>query len=71
MRFTFEDMTKEVNVFNLGEQPCDMDNQPFEVNIVENLTSEHNEEIELEAECDAELESENLSLDKIVNSLIE
>jgi len=50
-------MTKEVNVYNLGEQPCDMDDQPFEVKLIENLTSEHNEEIELEAECDAELES--------------
>ena len=34
-----------------------MDDQPFEVKLIENLTSEHNEEIELEAECDAELES--------------
>jgi len=44
-----------------------MDNQPFEVNVIENLTSEHNEEIELEVECDAELESDDLSLNEIVN----
>jgi len=48
-----------------------MDDQPFEVNLIENLTSEHSEEIKLEAECDAELESEDLSLDEIVNSTIE
>ena len=71
MRLTFGDMTKEVNIFNLGEQPCDMDDQPFEVNFIENLTSEHNEEIKLEAECDAELESEDLSLDEFFNSTIE
>jgi len=35
------------------------------------LTSEHNEEIKLEVECDAELESKDLSLDEIVNSTIE
>jgi len=64
-------MTKEVNVFNLGEQPYDMDDLSFEVNLIENLTSEHNEEIKLKAECDAELEPEDLNLDEIVNSTIE
>ena len=29
-----------------------MDNQSFEVNLIENLTSEHSEEIELEADCE-------------------
>ena len=53
------------------KQPCNIDDQPFDVNLIENLTSDHNEEITLEAECDAELESENLSLDEIVNSTIE
>ena len=48
-----------------------MDDQPFEVNLIKNLTSEHNKEIKLEIECDAELESEDLSLDEIVNSTIE
>ena len=41
MRLTFGNMTKEVNVFNLGEQPYDMDDQSFEVNLIENLMSEH------------------------------
>ena len=71
MRLTFGDMTKKVNVFNLGEQPCDMDDQSFEVNLIVNLTSEHNEEIKLKAECDAELEPEDLNLDEIFNSTIE
>jgi len=31
-----------------------MDDQAFEVNLTENLMSEHNEEIELEAEYDNE-----------------
>jgi len=35
------------------------------------LTNEHSEEIKLEAECDVKLESEDLSLDEIVNSIIE
>ena len=53
MRLTFGDMTKEVNIFNLGKHPYDiLDNQPFEVNLIENVTSEHREEIELEAKCD-------------------
>ena len=43
MRFTFGDMTKEVNVFNLGKQPRDVEDQTFEVNRIENLTSVHNE----------------------------
>ena len=49
MRLTFGGINKKVKVFNLREQPSDMDDQPFEVNLIENLTSEHNEEIKLEA----------------------
>ena len=45
--------------------------QPFEVNLTENLTSDHSEEIKLEAECDAKLEYEDLSFDEIVNSTTE
>ena len=48
-----------------------MDDQPFNVNLIENVTSEHREEIELEAKCDTELESEDFNLDEIVNSMIE
>ena len=33
-----------------------MDDPPFEVNLIENLTSEHSEKIKLEAECDTELD---------------
>jgi len=43
MRLTFEDMTKEVNVFYLEKM--------FEVNPFEKLTSEHQEELEYEPEC--------------------
>ena len=39
MRLTFGDMTREVNIFNLGKQPHDVENQTFEVNLIENLTS--------------------------------
>ena len=38
MRLTFGDMTKEVNVFHLGKQPRDLDDQLFEVNLIEGLT---------------------------------
>jgi len=34
MRLTFGDMTKEVNVFNLGKHPYDINDQPFEVNFI-------------------------------------
>ena len=44
MRLTFGDMTREVNVFNLGKQPSDVEDQTFEVNLIENLTSEHGED---------------------------
>jgi len=61
-------MTKKVNVFNIESQPDDIDYQSFEINLFENLTSEHNEEIELEAGCDNKLGSDDLSLEEIVNS---
>ena len=48
MRLTFGDMTKEVNVFNLGKHPCDINDQPFEINFIE-MTSDHKEEITLES----------------------
>jgi len=49
MRLTFGDMTK-VNVFNLGKLR-DIDDQSFEVNFIENLTSEHEEETELDTDA--------------------
>ena len=71
MRLTFGDMTKEVNVFNLEKQPYDMDDPSFEVNLIEDLTSDHGMQIKLEAEYDTELESEDFKLDEAVNSTIE
>jgi len=45
MRLIFGDMTKEVNVFNLGKHPYDINDQPFEVNFIKNMTSDHKKEI--------------------------
>ena len=70
MRLTFGDMTREVNVFNLGKQPRDLENQTFDVNLIKNLTSEHREELELETECDFGLESDDFNLDQVVDSAV-
>ena len=70
MRLTFEDMTREVNVFNLENQPRDIEDQIFEVNLIKNLTSEHREELELETDCDFELEFEDFNLNQIVKSAV-
>ena len=48
-------MTKEVNIFNMGKQPRDLDDQTFEVNFIENLTSKHNEELESEPKYQVDL----------------
>ena len=37
--------------------------------IIENLTSEHRKEMELETECDFELESDDFNLDQVVSLL--
>ena len=58
-------MTKEVNVFNLGKHPYDITDQPFKVNFIKNMTSEHNKEIILESKEEEELESSDLNLDEI------
>jgi len=65
MRLTFADITKEVNIFNLEQQPHDINDQAFEVNHIENITSEYSEEIELEIECEFELDPEDFNLDKM------
>ena len=70
MRLTFGDMTREVNVFNLGKQSHDVEDQTFEVNLITNLTSEHREELKLETDCDFELESEEFNLDQVVESTV-
>ena len=62
MRLIFEDMTREVNVFNLEKQPRDVEDQTFEVNLIENLISEHREELELKTDCDFELSLKTLTL---------
>ena len=63
-------MTREVNIFNLGKQPRNIGDQTFEVNLIENLTNEYIEELELETDCDLELESEDFNLDQIVESAV-
>ena len=50
MRLTFGDITREVNVFNLEKQPRDVENQTFQINLIENLTSEYREELELKTD---------------------
>jgi len=40
MHLTFGDMTKEVNIFQLGKQPRDLDDQSFKMNLIEGLTKE-------------------------------
>jgi len=61
---------REVNVFNLGKLPRDVEDQTFEVSLIENLASEHMEELELETECDFELESDDFNLDQVVKSAV-
>jgi len=70
IRLTFGDMTRKVNIFNLRKQPCNIEDQIFEVNLIENLTSEHREELKLEIDCDFELESEYFNLDQILESAV-
>ena len=64
-------MTKEVNVFNLGRQPRDINDHTFEVNSIENLTNEHEKSMEIETEAEFDLESEDFNLDQIVNSAVD
>ena len=71
MRLTFGDMTKEVNVVNLGRQPRDVNNQTFKVNSIEDLTSEHEESMEIETESEFDLESEDFNLDQIIDSAVD
>ena len=48
-----------------------MDDQTFKTNLIENLTSEHQEEFEYESECGFNLESNDFNLEQIVDSTIE
>jgi len=58
MHLTFGDMTKEVNIFHLGKQSRDVNDQSFEVNLIEGLTNEHEKEPKYEFEHEFDLESE-------------
>ena len=40
------------------------------LNLIENLTNEHREELELETDCDFELESDDFNLDQVVESAV-
>jgi len=64
MRLTFGDITKEVNVFNLGKQPRNLEDQTFEVNYIENLTSEHED-------LKNEFELEDFNLNEIIDSAVD
>jgi len=63
-------MIRKVNIFNMGKQPRDLDDQTFEVNFIKNLTSKYNKELEFEPEYEVDLESEDFNLDQIVDSAI-
>ena len=71
MRLTFDDMMKEANVFHLGKPPRDLDDQSFEGNLIEGLTSEHEAEMEYESDKVFELESDDYNLDQIIKSIVE
>ena len=64
-------MAKEVNIFYLGKQPRDLDDQTFEVNWIVGLTSEHEEDPEYESETEFDLESDDFNLDQIVDFLVQ
>jgi len=70
MRLTFGDMTREVNIFYLGKQPHNEEDQKFEVKLIENLTSDHREELEIETDCDFGLKSKDFNLDQIFDSVV-
>jgi len=71
MRLTFGNMTKEEKVFHLRKQPRDVEDQTFEVNLIEGLTSEHEEEMEYKPEYEFEMESDDFKLDQVVYSAVE
>jgi len=71
MRLTFGDKTKDVNVFNLGKHPRDMNDQTFEVNSIKILTSEHEEIMKIDTKSDFDLESEDFNLEQIIDSVVD
>ena len=71
MCLIFGNMTKEVNIFHLGKQPQNFEDQIFEVNLIKALTSEDEKELEYEPKCKFELESDDFNLDQIIDSAVE
>ena len=49
----------------------DINDQTFEVNSIKNLTSEHDESMEMEIETEFDLESEDFNLDEIIDSAVD
>ena len=48
-----------------------MNDQTFEVNSIENLTSEHEESMEIDMESKFDLESKDFNLDQIIDSAVD
>ena len=48
-----------------------MNDQTFKVNSTKNLTSEHEESMEMEIESEFDLDSEDFNLDQIVDSTVD
>jgi len=48
-----------------------MNDQTFEVNSIENLTSEHEEIIEIDTESDFDLKTEDFNLDQVIDSVVD
>ena len=44
MKLTFGNMTINLNIFNLRKQPSDHSDQPFDVNMIQEISSEHFED---------------------------
>ena len=44
MKLSFGNMTVDLNIFNLGKQPLNPSDQPFKINLIEEISSEHLEE---------------------------
>ena len=44
MKLTFGNMTIDLNIFNLGKQPIYHSDQPFDVNMIQGISSEHFED---------------------------
>jgi len=48
-----------------------LDDQSFDVNLIEELTSEHEEEMEYESDKEFKLKSDDFNLDQIIESTVE